>query len=275
MASNRYDHPQLKAFPPHSPVSAGHYAHKSWSTPSSPSDIPRPKLLRPRDRHKDQTYYLSSISEQSLSRALFPLGDLTKLSVRLLAQQYGLPTAEREESMGICFVGEKRKFSGFVCECLLHCSMGFLLIFRCAAQYLPPKRGPIVNLTTGAEIGTHEGLWTYTIGQGAKIKGMPERMFVAEKHPHSNTIYVVPGTYVECSYKLTWLLMEYARNHEALYCRTLHVKDWKWIWSDSPPPELTNAEGFRARMQFRHVMPATPCTVQKLVLNHLICPLKY
>ena len=70
----------------------------------------------PVDRSKDQTYYLSAISEESLSRSLFPLADFKKVEVRAMAQKWALPTAEREESMGICFVGEKRKFDSFLCR---------------------------------------------------------------------------------------------------------------------------------------------------------------
>jgi tRNA U34 2-thiouridine synthase MnmA/TrmU len=89
----------------------GHYARKSWS-----DHIPnRPKLLRAIDRRKDQTYYLSSILEKSLMRAVFPIGHLMKTQVRELARKYRLPTATREESMGVCFVGEKRKFHDFIC----------------------------------------------------------------------------------------------------------------------------------------------------------------
>lgn len=92
----------------------GHYARKTWTeVPEGPF---RPQLLRGVDRHKDQSYYLSSISEASLRRALFPLGFMDKNEVRQLAKEYQLPNAERSESMGICFVGEKPKFNHFLCE---------------------------------------------------------------------------------------------------------------------------------------------------------------
>lgn len=74
----------------------------------------RPQLLRSSDRTKDQNYYLSSMPEDALARTLFPLGQMTKKQVRELAVEAKLPTAEREESMGICFVGEKRKFNDFL-----------------------------------------------------------------------------------------------------------------------------------------------------------------
>lgn len=93
----------------------GHYARKGWKTPPG-SSIPRPQLLRSSDPTKDQNYYLSAIPEKGLERALFPLGEITKTDVRRIAEAAGLPTAQRSESMGICFVGQKRKFSEFLGE---------------------------------------------------------------------------------------------------------------------------------------------------------------
>ena len=115
MASNRYDILLLSL--PHPPNRAdyrtGHYARKGWKTPSG-SSIPRPQLLRSSDPTKDQNYYLSAIPEKGLERALFPLGELTKTDVRRIAEDAGLPTARRDESMGICFVGQKRRFNEFL-----------------------------------------------------------------------------------------------------------------------------------------------------------------
>lgn len=96
-------------------VEIGHYARKSWSAANG---HPRPKLMRPADRNKDQTYYLSSIPESSLARAIFPLADLPKPEVKERAREWRLPTAGREESMGLCFIGEKRRFDSFICAFL-------------------------------------------------------------------------------------------------------------------------------------------------------------
>ena len=100
-------------------LATGHYARKSWSGPPSSEagpSTPRPKLLRPSDRHKDQTYYLSSISEPALAKAMFPIADIPKHEVRKLATEWDLPTASRAESMGLCFVGEKKHFHDWLCE---------------------------------------------------------------------------------------------------------------------------------------------------------------
>lgn len=71
--------------------------------------------MRARDMTKDQTYYLSGVTEASLARSIFPIGDYLKSEVREMAHRWNLPTADRSESMGICFIGEKRKFSDFIC----------------------------------------------------------------------------------------------------------------------------------------------------------------
>lgn len=119
----------------------GHYARKTWDS-SDRYTKPRPMLRKPLDSTKDQTYYLSSISENSLSRALFPLSQLTKTQVRNLAIEWKLPTATRDESMGLCFVGERKRFSEFICKsrpCLVHCHE--LRPFQHNTSY--PNLGPL------------------------------------------------------------------------------------------------------------------------------------
>ncbi|KAF8121668.1 tRNA methyl transferase-domain-containing protein [Boletus edulis] len=184
-------------------LATGHYARKTWDT-SNRLTQPRPMLRKPLDSTKDQTYYLSSISENSLSRALFPLSQLTKAQ---------LPTATRDESMGLCFVGERKRFGEFI------------------SQYIVPKPGPIVDMTTSEKAGVHQGLWNYTIGQGAKISGMPQRMFVAKKDPRANIIFVVPGA-----------------DHPALYVEGIRVRDFHWIWADGEPPEVSRPSGLEAHI---------------------------
>ena len=165
-------------FPFSTYFATGHYARKAWSSPSSSSDPPRPKLLRPADTHKDQTYFLSATSESSFTRALFPLASLPKPSVRALAKEHNLHNAERPDSVGICFVGEKAKFREFL------------------GNYIPNNPGDIVNLQTGEVVGRHDGLWNYTIGENARLAGMKTKMNVAKKDLETNTVYVVPGSYV-------------------------------------------------------------------------------
>ncbi|PPQ99221.1 hypothetical protein CVT24_009240 [Panaeolus cyanescens] len=201
----------------------GHYARKLWSK----SELPRPKLLRPLDHNKDQTYFLSAITESGLRRALFPLADLTKPDVRVLAKKHGLSTAERPDSVGICFVGEKAKFNNFL------------------ANYIPPNPGPIVHKLTGKVVGQHTGLWDYTIGQNARVPGMPEKMFVASKDVEANTIFVVPGS-----------------THESLYTTAIVIPEFTWIWQDLPPADLHSPAGISLQVQHRYRSKASSCMVK-------------
>lgn len=93
----------------------GHYADKGWSE----TEPYRPKLLRPLDHTKDQTYYLAAMPEKSLARTLFPLAKYTKVQVKEMAAKWDLPTASKPESMGLCFVGEKRRFDQFLCKSMI------------------------------------------------------------------------------------------------------------------------------------------------------------
>ncbi|KAH7873111.1 tRNA methyl transferase-domain-containing protein [Lentinula edodes] len=158
---------------------------------------------------KDQSYYLSSISEQGLARSLFPLSEITKVD-------YRLETAEKPESMGLCFVGESGNFSQFL------------------NSYLRPNPGPIIDSTMQKVIGHHEGLWTYTIGENAKVAGQPSKMFVSHKDPIKNAIYVVPSS-----------------NHQALREQR--------IWNDSPPAIIFEPAGFRAAVKVRHRQDVQSC----------------
>ncbi|KAL0062627.1 hypothetical protein AAF712_010464 [Marasmius tenuissimus] len=199
----------------------GHYARKAWSTPPQ-GEAPRPMLLSARDAIKDQSFYLSSITEPGLSRALFPIGDLLKTEVRDLARKFNLDTAERRKH-GTMF-----------------------------PSYIPPNPGPIIDLTTNAQIGIHQGLWTYTIGQNARIKGLPERAFVAHKDGNTNTVFVVPGS-----------------DHPLLHIDTVVLRDWSWIWNDSPPPGIFMSEGFKASAKIRHRMATVPVIVKLNEDKHL------
>jgi len=181
-------------------------------------------LYRSADRHKDQTYYLSSVPESQLHKALFPIGHLTKPEVRELATRYSLPTASRSESMGICFVGEKGHFNQFL------------------SQYIPPKPGRIVD-TKGKDLGAHRGLWMYTIGQGARIPGLTTKLFVARKNAAANELVVAPS------------------DHPSLFCTSVFVSSWHWIWDDHPPSSVDSPTGLRASVQIRHRMSEVPCTI--------------
>ena len=134
------------------------------------------KLYKSADKNKDQSYFLSQVSKEQLSNVLFPLADIDKPKVREIAEKYGLVTAKKKDSTGICFIGE-RNFTNFL------------------ENYLPNIPGDIVNIDTNEVIGKHIGLMYYTIGQrrGLDIGGTKERMFVVGKDLKKNILYICIG----------------------------------------------------------------------------------
>jgi tRNA-specific 2-thiouridylase len=153
-------------------IATGHYARVrerdgSW------------QLLRAADRNKDQSYFLHQLGQSQLAATLFPLGDLDKPDVRRMAAEAGLPTAEKKDSTGICFIGERdfREFLG---------------------RYLPAKPGPMVT-PDGRRIGEHPGVFYFTLGQreGLQIGGVrgfaAAPWFVVGKRVHDNTLIVDQG----------------------------------------------------------------------------------
>ena len=143
-------------------IATGHYAR-----------IVDGKLLRGIDNNKDQTYFLSQLSNEQLSKVLFPIGNLEKTKVREIARKNGLITASKKDSTGICFIGE-RNFREFL------------------SNYLPNKPGDIIDIESNKKVGEHVGLMYYTIGQrrGLNIGGNETRMFVVGKKLDKNILYV-------------------------------------------------------------------------------------
>ncbi|MEG2541206.1 MAG: tRNA 2-thiouridine(34) synthase MnmA [Clostridia bacterium] len=136
-------------------------------------------LMRAEDENKDQTYFLNQVSMNQLRDVIFPLGDMVKGSVREYARKLGIPVAEKKDSTGICFIGE-RKFREFL------------------SKYIPMHAGNIVT-ADGNIVGRHNGVYYYTIGQrrglgiGGKDGGNGERWFVLDKNVETNELIVSQG----------------------------------------------------------------------------------
>jgi tRNA-specific 2-thiouridylase len=131
-----------------------------------------PRLLKAVDTNKDQTYFLYTIKKNQLGKILFPIGGLTKPEVRKLAKKFKLENAEKKDSQGVCFIGQ------FDMKAFLK-------------MYIKPKMGKILSLS-GREIGNHDGVYYYTIGQrhGLDIKDGHGPYFVVKKDIKKNIIYV-------------------------------------------------------------------------------------
>jgi tRNA-specific 2-thiouridylase len=160
-----------------------------------------------------------------LSKVLFPIGHLHKTEVREIARKHGIPTAEKKDSTGICFIGE-RNFTKFL------------------SQYIQAKEGPIHTLD-GTEVGRHRGSAFYTLGQrkGLGLGGEGEAWFVVAKDPRRNIVYVARG-----------------ERHPALYCDELTADDVSWV-AGEPPAELLRGERLTCRAKARYRQQDQSCTI--------------
>ena len=170
------------------------------------------ELLKGLDPLKDQSYFLHRLNQAQLSRTRFPVGELPKTEVRRIAAEIGLPNAQKKDSTGICFIGE-RPFREFL------------------NRYLKHEPGPIRD-DRGRTLGQHVGLSFYTLGQrqGLGIGGVKERgaarggnehepWYVAGKDLERNVLRVVQG-----------------HAHAALQSRALVADDCSWIAGTAPAP---------------------------------------
>jgi tRNA-specific 2-thiouridylase len=153
-------------------IATGHYVQRRYEDGIW-------KMIRGKDSNKDQSYFLYTLSHEHIAKTLFPVGDIEKPRVREIAEQQGLVTANKKDSTGICFIGE-RKFKDFL------------------AQYLPAKPG-IIETAEGEEIGEHEGLMYHTLGQrkglliGGKKEHGDEPWYVVDKDVARNVLIVGQG----------------------------------------------------------------------------------
>jgi tRNA-uridine 2-sulfurtransferase len=173
-------------------IATGHYARVVFE-----GNIFR--LLRGKDASKDQSYFLHRLTQEQLSRVMFPVGELKKTEVRRIAREAGIAVHGKKDSTGICFIGE-RPFREF-----LH-------------RYLPREPGRMVD-ENGNTVGEHIGLAFYTIGQrkGIGIGGKGEPWYVAAKDPQTNTLVVVQG-----------------HDHPLLMKKTLSADDAAWVSGKAP-----------------------------------------
>ena len=179
-------------------IATGHYARIKLD---SPSGAPV-HLLRARDEHKDQTYFLWRVPGNVLSRTLFPIGEIeNKALVRQMAAERGLEVATKHDSDGICFIGD-------------------ISIQQFLLSQLERKSGPIVEFETGATLGTHEGAFLYTIGQrkGLDLGGGPAR-YVVKTDTANNVVFVSAD-----------------KNCPALWTKALELADTRWMSGVAPQP---------------------------------------
>lgn len=153
-------------------VATGHYARTApVGAGGAENGTAGTALLRAPDPVKDQTYFLSHLSQEQVSRLAFPIGDLHKREVRELAEAWDLPNKARPDSQGICFLG-KIKYNDFV------------------GHYLGKKPGPILDIDSGKILGQHQGYWFHTIGQRSGLGLGNGPWYVVRKDRDCNIVYV-------------------------------------------------------------------------------------
>jgi tRNA-specific 2-thiouridylase len=159
-------------------IATGHYARLTRSSDG------RIELRKANDLAKDQTYFLFELSQEQLGDAVFPLGELTKPEVRVLAAEAGLSVAKKKESYEICFVPQKD---------------GYGAIVEREAGITPGEgAGEIVDVD-GNVVGHHDGYYHFTIGQrrGLQVGGTPDRTYVVDVNPFTKRVTIGPGSVLE------------------------------------------------------------------------------
>ncbi len=191
-------------------VASGHYARVE-------SVNGHAVLCTAPDPIKDQTYFLSFLSQKQLNRALFPIGTYTKKQVRELAEGFDLPNKARKDSQGICFLG-KIPYREFV------------------KHHLGELEGPIVDIATGKQLGTHKGFWFHTLGQrqGLGLSGGP--WFVVRKEHETNTLLVAHGDVYQ------------EESREELTVENVHINTAPEMYADAVQADGT----YNLKVKLRH-----------------------
>lgn len=208
-------------------VATGHYVKLV-------SSDGRQTLFEAEDKNKDQSYFLWTLTQVQLRRCLFPLGAYTKPGVRAIARKVGLPTADKKDSQGICFIGK-------------------VTIADFLSAYIPEEKGIVLDVE-GHRVGEHRGSQFYTIGQrhlGINLK-LPHRansghkdtkpVYVVDKNVGTNTLVVAEG-----------------EDNPALYRKLINLSDINLIGLDS---------GFDNRQILARVRYRQPLSAARLTFRH-------
>ncbi len=231
-------------------VATGHYARVSSSLDENGREIFH--LLAGKDNNKDQSYFLCQLSQEQLSKALFPIGELTKPEVREIAKEIGLVTADKKDSQGLCFIG-KVSLPQFLQQQLVPKEGEIVEIFSDFAQFsvkqpnFDSKLDELEYLSQkinylkqdGKVIGKHQGAQFFTIGQskGLGIGGHKESCFIISRDMKNNIIFVGEG-----------------KNFPGLFTKVIKIEnsDVHWVREDL---QLENGETMDAMVRIRYRQP--------------------
>ncbi len=230
-------------------VATGHYCRRGEiQTPQGTTY----RLLAGKDPNKDQSYFLCQLTQEQLSKALFPIGELLKSEVRDIARKLDLVTAEKKDSQGLCFIG-KVHLPDFLQQQLKSKKGRVVKIEADSDLYQNGKEGDLDHLTApftyhpgdGEVVGEHIGAHFYTIGQrkGLNIGGFPEPLFIISTNTKDNVIYTGMGS-----------------DHPGLFRNGLFVKneDVHWV---RPDLKLQPGEERQYLGRIRYRQALEPCTL--------------
>jgi tRNA-specific 2-thiouridylase len=240
-------------------VATGHYCRKGEITKDNGKIY---RLLAGVDNNKDQSYFLCQVSQQQLSTALFPVGEMTKPEVREIAERLGLATAQRKDSQGICFVG-KVDLPTFLQQKLKSKKGEIIEIQRDSITKTWEKGYPgeaeteeelkkaaephIFSKESGKLIGEHNGAHFFTIGQrkGINIGGHKEPLFVIGLDIDENILYVGEGD-----------------SHPGLHRKGLFIKNDEVHWI-RPDQEMADGESRDYLVRIRYRQPLQKARLYK------------
>jgi tRNA-specific 2-thiouridylase len=239
-------------------VATGHYCRKDTIQMDGGSIH---RLLSGIDTNKDQSYFLCQLSQQQLSKALFPIGELTKPQVRAIAKQQNLITAEKKDSQGLCFIGKVR-LPEFLQQQLQPKEGLIIEVAENLPVYTenPPKfdskleqlhyksKKPIYQITDGKPVGKHQGAHFFTKGQrkGLAVGGTKAPLFVIDTDVETNVIYTGQG-----------------KNHPGLLRSVLFVnnEELHWVREDLA---LTEGQTMAVLARIRYRQPLQKATLHKI-----------
>ena len=231
-------------------VATGHYARVSSFVDERGKEIYQ--LLAGKDNNKDQSYFLCQLNQNQLSKALFPIGELTKPEVREIAREIGLVTADKKDSQGLCFIG-KVSLPTFLQQQLIPKEGEIVEIF---SDYKEFHKGMLIFETKldelkylskkikyqkedGKVIGKHQGAQFFTIGQskGLGIGGHKESCFIIDRDMENNILFVGEG-----------------KNFPGLYRKALKINNNEvhWVREDL---RLKNGESMKIKARIRYRQP--------------------
>ena len=231
-------------------VATGHYARVSSFVDERGKEVYR--LLAGKDNNKDQSYFLCQLNQNQLSKALFPIGELTKPEVREIAREIGLVTADKKDSQGLCFIG-KVSLPTFLQQQLIPKEGEIVEIF---SDYKEFHKGMLIFETKldeleylskkikyqkedGKVIGKHQGAQFFTIGQskGLGIGGHKESCFIIDRDMENNILFVGEG-----------------KNFPGLYRKALKINNDEvhWVREDL---RLKNGESMNVKARIRYRQP--------------------